>query len=734
MKKLIMIISFLLATLIMLSACGTIAIDDSNLKLSKPEYAVSSSASEKYTMTVDENSLAIIISDKVTGREIWNSNNVLPNSETHDNGLRPKWEAVARSAVTVVYSRESEISLLGASKKTIKITNTANGFKADIEIKDISLKFQLKVSLVDDYLDIEIPYSSIEEDASEKNRLMGLYLYPFFDSTRGVQTTEQESYIFVPDGSGALIDTKTKTLVSNPSNIYSARVYGNDYGVSGLDAIKRISNGYMPYSVTLPAFGMVSGGKGYITHITGGAEYSEIKATTYGMLFDYNFAYNTFHYRDSYTQLTNNSGGTQTDVQTDKNVFDAKMRIMLLEGEDANYSGMARRLRSDLLSSGLLAQKSSTKTDIPLKTDFLMSESRKEVVGSSVVRMSTADFVQSAFKELKSNVAGEIYSTLYGYTNGGLSGSSPKHFGLESKTGSNREYKDLAKFAEQNDVKLAFGADYVQVRKDSGSFAKKDIAMTLSKQIISLPNYNSHEYNTDDLYILHAKASKKYFENEKKDFKNIGISSVQLSTLGNLLTTSSFNYTQNRTEALTQYKNLVESSGFDIVLDNPNMYFWDNVAAISNSPISNSGYMIALESIPFVQMLTSGSITSFRNAININCHDRDDILNMIDYGVYPSYQLTEEDPINLYRTDSFYLFSSQYSVWQEHINATYLEVNSALRQVIGANFTERKALSRDIYECSYSNGVKFIINYTAKDFACGEQTIPAKNFVTVNQA
>ena len=71
----------------------------------------------------------------------------------------------------------------------------------------------------DDGVRLSVNPKMIQES---ENRVISISIAPFFC---GVKNDTENSYLFVPSGSGALVDTKT---VSDQGSTYSAQVYGYD--------------------------------------------------------------------------------------------------------------------------------------------------------------------------------------------------------------------------------------------------------------------------------------------------------------------------------------------------------------------------------------------------------------------------------------------------------------------------------------------------------------------------
>ena len=160
------------------------------------------------------------------------------------------------------------------------------------------------------------------EDAYQQARpnlpLLTFTLLPYF----GAAYLDQEGYIFVPDGSGALIHLNNgKTTAS----IYSQPVYGDDLSFRG--------DAHRPHQNHLPVFAE-AGQSGILAVIEEGEALARIQADIAGKLHSYNVVYPQFTLRPSVMSIVRR-------YQSRMYQGDIRVRYVFLEGEDADYVGMA---------------------------------------------------------------------------------------------------------------------------------------------------------------------------------------------------------------------------------------------------------------------------------------------------------------------------------------------------------------------------------------------------------
>ena len=94
-------------------------------------------------------------------------------------------------------------------------------------------------------------------------------------------------HIFVPDGSGALINLNNGRVSDNG---YAARVYGKDYGVS----LQKESTNESA-SIRMPVYGLKDGDKAFLTVIEDGAALATVYADIAGRVSSYNTVGPAFH-------------------------------------------------------------------------------------------------------------------------------------------------------------------------------------------------------------------------------------------------------------------------------------------------------------------------------------------------------------------------------------------------------------------------------------------------------
>lgn len=667
-----------------------------------------------FKLYLNEETLGIKVENKSTGH-IWNS-----TIDVEEEGLNQVWQGIAESAVTVEFMNEKgkiERLSVSNSKPSIKINIGKDGFIANVNFKGKGIQFDLKVTLTDDSLNVFIDDESIKEE-KEKVQLQAIYLYPFMGATRGQDTS---GYMFVPDGSGGLVRLDEKnTIITEP---YVNKIYGNDYGIKGIvDSDIKMNE---LEKIKYPVFGITHNvnENAFVAIVESGAEYGEINAYPSGITTEYNWITSKFIFRDSYFQPTNKKGDGMVVNQKARNNFDISVTYNFLNGDDANYVGMAKKYRNYLINNGILTKEEKSKGDIPLKLEYLMSENQKDILGRKLVEMTTVEDIRNHLAILNEMGISNFEIVARGWTNGGIGGASMNHSSFENKVGSKSEWKKLINELSEKNIDVYMYTDYLKAFDNTKGISRaKDSAQTISEQVISDRGFN---------YVAPI-TTNSFFNKEQEKFEKNNISNIAIDSLGNNLYS---NYNKKnlttRTEAIELYETMLAESKTNNALYNPNDYLWKYSDSYYGIPMSTSNYSLITDNVPFLQIVLKGYMESFVSELNFTAGSDEILLQMIDYGVYPSFYLTEEDSVKLINTSSNWLYTSKFEIWKDEISRQYNILNSALSNVEGESIEQRNILADGVVEVVYSNDIKIVVNYNDSNYEGNGIEVNAKDFKVI---
>ena len=332
---------------------------------------------QQLALYLREESASIRVVDKKSGY-IWGA---LRQDKSDD--LNKTWSAFANSIVSIMYYDEmGSTAKTGAGHEDNQCTfqKIENGVTVHVDFiekdkstkKESTISLSASVQLVDDHVRFSLDDRSIKENGD--NRLGQVYFAPFLGSTVG---DEISGYMFVPDGSGALIrfQRPIKYLTG-----YSDRIYGSDYSIDNTYTVGDLNanrtNDFLKSSetVTMPVYGISHGydSNALFGYVESGAEYGVVMAEPAGIVTDYNYATTYFLYRQAYMQPTERDGSGVQIVQEKPNTVNPVLSVYFLSGEDASYTGMAHCYRNILQVQGVLP--GAGLSDPKLMIDFIVAD------------------------------------------------------------------------------------------------------------------------------------------------------------------------------------------------------------------------------------------------------------------------------------------------------------------------------------------------------------------------
>ncbi|WP_054707450.1 DUF5696 domain-containing protein [Bacillus sp. JCM 19041] len=285
--------------------------------------------SDELILYVEPESLGIHIEAKQTGY-VWRSG--VHGQE--DVNLNETWRDMANSAITIEYLDQRnnlQTESLVTHNSDLLLEQTDNGFEAFIEFGRSGIKLTLEVELDEDRLRLMIPEESIDEQ--ERAKLVSLRLYPFL----GAADKEiEEGYLFLPDGSGALIRFEEEARAATP---YRAPIYGNDAAFERNPTSTSQLN--EPLAISYPVYGIVhgEGQNGFAAILDDGKHHAEVIAYPKGVSTDFYWTTASYTFRHEYYQPTSRSGEGFNTYQPERQHFSIEQELVFLQEDEASYIG-----------------------------------------------------------------------------------------------------------------------------------------------------------------------------------------------------------------------------------------------------------------------------------------------------------------------------------------------------------------------------------------------------------
>lgn len=600
--------------------------------------------------------------------------------------------------------------------------------KIEREIEE-KIKFDLELvySLGEDGLSVEMDLSKLKEPKSVSINTITVLEY------FGAGNTQDDGYFMVCDGSGSLIRFNNGK-VQEP--VFEMLVYGEDSAFSDSTATQ------LNQKYSLPVYGIKNGDNSILVHQVEGESLSSVNARVAGQQDDFNCAY--FKWISSQVQYVNISKG-KTTIQYEEKPYRGNFKIQYtpIVGEDNGYSAMANKYREYLLQNGILNEQ-QVKEKAPLQLSFIGSVPLKSsIMGISITKQYSLT-TQSQLLEIVNNFKGDGVNSLVvayqGWTDNGVSQKLPNKLKASNVLGGKKGFTNLANDLQKLNVDFYPTVSFLNVyAKGNGFSVSNDSIRKISRDLATRYFYNPvNQYRKNDMTPIYQLSPRLLSEVGSSFIKNsnkIGLSAVALDDLGSQLS-SDFNVNNSVNRELSKNYSVqlleeLKKNKIKTAMSNPNLYALGYATAIMDMPTQDSTYRICDQSVPFYQMVVRGYVDCFTKPLNYSGDYETELLKAIEYGVSPSYLLTFSNTFDLKNTSFNQYNKSWYQDWEKKIKNDYQRYAKVFDTLQGVAISGHRLLSEGVYETTYENGEKVLVNYTQSDVIIDNVEIPARDFISI---
>ncbi|HZG88151.1 DUF5696 domain-containing protein [Paenibacillus sp.] len=673
---------------------------------------------------------SVHVTDKTTGRT-WDSVPALEQT------VPPNNQRYIRSPVHVRYTQGKGNTQTYPFKEQgelkAELSEDGERIVATLTLPSLGIGFDLEYRLTDDGLTVTIPYDSVRDGVDKK--LVSIEVMPFFEAAADTE----RGAIVVPDGSGALIPFREE----HPPyfEIYSEFIYGGDHAFRKNVYQKVTQNerellSYGPREMAaLPVYGLYKEGeKAFLAVVQDGDADAKINATPSGLR---NIAmYRTsaeFIYRNDDVVFLGSSGEIPLTL-SDMIPGDRSIRYILLQDDEAHYVGMAAAYRQYLIDAKGVRPVEDQAPAYQLR--LFGGVLQDEILGRTYIGMTTFAQAKAIVEKLLERGVRSIELTYEGWNDGGQFGHQPAHLPADRRLGGSKGLKALTSYAKANGIGVYLKTNYVKPFRKSGALKQSaDAIRGLNKEVLKVykPYVTTRQASYELYYLLKAdRVLDRYVEREAPAFAELGASGVQLGLMGSMLYSDPGSkrptYRETTMDAWVRAMDAARAATGKAAVDYGFGYALGHVDRIDDIPIDSSHFLFEERSIPFYQIAIRGLVPYTAKPSNLRDDPRTEFLRAIEYGAFPSFLLTHEDPVKLKRTMVDDLFSSRFDLWAEPSIEEYRRVLEALGKVEGEPIADHEQLRPGVFRTTYGNGVEVIVNYNGAPAEAGGVSVPAYGF------
>lgn len=635
------------------------------------------------------------------------------------------WKNNLLSPVIVEYANISNyksatktVGLIGEDGFLEQFQTTPAGFKATFVFGKGQFKIPVEVALKDRYVETTILDGGIVEGGAFS--LLNAKLYPMFGSQ---PSYGQDGYIFIPDGSGALIRFKPDRIM--PQLTYNESIYGSD------GSFYSENTGRQP--VTLPVFGLKSGGQGFAAVVTEGAESANVYAAPSGSVGISNWVTAEWQYRKRFFQSVSKS--TKEGFYTygaDKFAVPRRtVRYYVLSPQASDYVGMASVYRSYLTDELKVKPLQPSKDGIPLYLDIIGGDIEK---GLLLDKYQTATTTSDAIRLVQDVYDLGIRNLTVHYAGWQEDGYSThgNYFPVDSKLGGNSGMKAFIDFAHSLRIPVYLTANYTVNTEGDGFWPRRDGLRDLAGNVLEA----SVNHKQDPAALVSPGFYRKRVASDLSRYKGLGADGIYFEDgIGRLLSTDyNGRYPASRGDAVGIQRDIFrqtkEALG-SVAANNANAFAFDQVNHIPRLADDYSYDIFVDEAVPFAQIVLHGLVGYTSNWSNMRNESRAEFLRSIEYGSYPTYVFTGASSDKLKNAYSVWHYSLNYKDWLGGLTEEYRRSNEALSQVQGKAITGHRTIAPNVKETVYEGNYRIFVNYNAAEYVKDSLRVPGLDFIVV---
>lgn len=612
-------------------------------------------------------------------------------------------------------------------RETFKVENDKNGMTITFDFSRESEQFSIPVryALEGDCFKATILYDEINEYG--KYKITNISLLPYF----GAGEIDEDGYMLIPDGSGALVDFKDKF---NTGSEYYEYVYGRDPALSYSKDIGARE------TIRLPVFGITKKGSSFVGVISQGDAAAGIVCRPVGLVSSYGAVFPCFTYRQlDITVIADKSWkAREVKVLDSKRVTQSPVVRYYFTGNDG-YSGMANRVRQYLIETYKMKPAGNTETLVFLQLYGAVKKTQSigGIVRTKTLPVTTFSQAEDLVEYLNDNDVEDVGIILNGFNKGGMYQYVTETLNFDSVLGNKKEAESFIKAAQSRAYKVYFTGQIMNLYKPQKLLRSFNAAArTINGDVLKLFKYKLSTGMKDSeekpWYLLHYNRVASVAESLRKSVEKTSLDGLMMPELSSLIYSDYDNtLRKDRTQAEQVIVNILQelsNSSKELVLSGGNMYSLPYTNVVLNAPMTDSKFRIVSQPVPFYQMVCHGLVAISGDPINSYVDTRKALLLSLEGGMLPSYVVIGTNPAALQNTKLENLYYANPDMVLKLIIDQYKEISNVYAKINNAFIIRHEIISEELRITFFDNGKCLAVNYGDAPVKYRDFLIPAKGF------
>lgn len=607
-----------------------------------------------------------------------------------------------------------EVDYTSSNAQRLDVKKIENGVKVTYYFDEISIAIPVCYTLREDSILISIDGKEIVQGGEQ---------YQLISAEPGkmllrTPITDEDSYIFIPTGTGGIVNTKVTATVGER---YTSG-YNSNIASMSVDSITNSSesSGFKCYGLKdgdSALFCIAEDTPGAIgINATAGNKIKSHSTVSSAFFFtDYDYFYGSYVLDGLIKQLSDPYQGV------------ISVGVYPLSNEKADYNGMAECYRNYLIKSGYIKEKdvkNSSAYSITYMGGVLSTTSVLGIPKKQLNAMTTFQEAQTITEELTKATGVKPVVRLMGYGETGLNiGKIAGGYSFSSVMGSDKTRKAFEDYCKQNDISLYTDFGVLYYGKSGNGFSyNSDSARTavLHAAEITPVNIPLRDFNNKLTYrLIRRDLVGKTVEKLISMASKKNVSGISLNDLGSV---SYSDYSDGGEYAVTsktetetkQYIENIIASGHKVGVSSATYFAAGLSDVVFDAPTEPNGAYIFEEDIPFYQMVFHGITPLYSTTINTASDIDYKLMLAASTGSGLSFGIINKFDTKFMETNVEKLYSMYYNDNKEFIISAVSKYEKIYNSVKDSKIAHYDILENNITKTTFENGVCIYANHSSE--------------------
>jgi len=528
---------------------------------------------------------------------------------------------------------------------------------------------------------------------------------------------DDEGYMLVPDGSGALINFNNGKY---NQELFGIRVYGWDEAMPR-EAV--LTDDKAPF----PAFGIYKNESTLFCIIEEGSAYARIRADVSGRNCSWNRVYPVFDM--IHGAIMDIAERNQREIYQYEPSLPAGERITLryILCDEPGYVGMAKEYRSWLqdkypqLGKGLTAD-----SNVPIAVELVgavnKTQHRFGLPFDLSLKLTSYNEMTEMINDFNSFGWKNVHIKLNGWFNRSVDHTVPTKIKLVGVLGSKNNFSNMLKTAEGYNYNVYPEVDFMFMR-DVGLFSGfnlySDAARYVNRERVQRYPYSFVWFGERKQwgklnYLARPEVSMRLIDKYLPKAEKLGIKNIAFKNMGSRLAGDYHERRRVSRQASMRMRQdkfgQLNDAGHKIIVNTGFDYSVPYVSIITDMIIRDQYYGITDVSVPFYQMVLHGLVPYTGKAINLAEDYTKNLLKTIEGGAGLYFSFKTEDTAILQETKFRQFYANEYKDWIVDARKLYEQFSRDFGHLYNQVIINHEIISSDVTMTEYQDGTMVIVN------------------------